>query len=61
MKDGNTTVPLSPPSWTWGNPEAGGPETRNEAAAKTVFGELVEASETELPSRRWLIQALRKY
>jgi len=45
----------------WGKPDAEGSETRCEAAAKTVFGELVNISETQLPSRRWLIQALRRH
>jgi len=61
MKDGSTTVPASLPLWMWGNPNAEASETRNEGAAKMVLGELVGTSETQLPSRRWLIQALQNY
>jgi len=60
MKDGNTTDSLSPPSWTWGGSEAGGSETHTEAASRTDFGDILDACETELPSRRWLILAARK-
>jgi len=45
----------------WGNPNAEASETRNEGVAKIALGELMETSATQLPSRRWLIQALRNY
>ncbi len=61
MKDDSTTVPTPPPPWMCGNPNAEASETRNEGTAKIILGELVETSETQLPSRRWLIQALRNY
>ena len=60
MEQGNDTMPLSPPSWTW---EAlGAAESKvdasNAAAAEHGVGSVVPYW-AELPSRRWLIEASR--
>ncbi len=60
MKQLNNTIPMSSPSRMWETPEA---VEYNERAADIAAGQLdvsaIILHLTELPSRRWLIEASR--
>jgi len=60
VEQANDTIPLSDPSWTWDMPGAteaetdtGGTAVAERPAVPTI------AAWAELPSRRWLIEAIR--
>ena len=60
MKHNEATFPLSPPSWTWGDTPATVSEAPGDSAQETESrGHRTVSCWTELPSRRWLIQASR--
>ena len=60
MTRNEATFPLSPPSWTWGDTSVV-VEAPDDSDLKTEFhGRKTIACWTELPSRRWLVQASRR-
>ena len=59
MSNNEATFPLSPPSWTWDPAPAASPDALDDAAPKAKSRSHGVPFLTELPSRRWLVQASR--
>ncbi|MDP6633858.1 MAG: hypothetical protein QGG42_03090 [Phycisphaerae bacterium] len=61
MNRNDATFPLSPPSWTWDQTPASVSEAPSDLAPQTKSrSRRCVSCWTELPSRRWLVQASRK-